>query len=195
MSTTIAPIEVPNLNRRVHRVTVDFYHQLAELGMVKKRTELIRGVIVNKMSKSPLHSSLLRRLARLLAAVLPPSHLLLQDDPLTLADSEPEPDVSIVRGAEDDFVAKHPTTADLVVEVAVTSLADDRSLATIYAEAGVGEYWIVLGREKCIEVYRNPDSGVYRTKEVAAAGETLVCQTVPGVSIDLDELFAGSKTE
>lgn len=191
MSAAIAPIEVPNLNERVYRVTVDSYHHLTDIGLVKKRTELIRGVIVNKMSKSPLHSSLLRRLARLLVGVLPPSHLLLQDDPLTLVDSEPEPDISIVRGTEDDFVAKHPTTADLVVEVAVTSLADDRSLAAIYAEAGVGEYWIVLGRENRIEVYRNPVSGVYQTKLVASAGDTLVCETVPGVSIELDELFAG----
>ena len=64
-------MDVPNLNQRVHRVTVEFYHQLTALGLVKKQTELIRGVIVNKMSKSPLHGITARRLFQKLLSLMP----------------------------------------------------------------------------------------------------------------------------
>jgi len=80
-------------------------------------------------------------LFKLLQAGLPAHFTLLREDPLTLADSEPEPDLAIVRGDETNFAQQHPTTAALVVEIAVTSAAEDRSLATLYASAGVEEYW------------------------------------------------------
>lgn len=190
MIATIEPIEVPNLHKRVNRVTVDFYHLLGESGLVKKRTELIRGVIINKMSKSPLHSTVLAVLEDIMRERAPSSHIVRRDDPLTLADSEPEPDIAVVRGNRKDYASGHPTTADLVVEVAVTSLADDRDLAALYAEAGVKEYWIVIAMEKQIEVYRTPVAGVYQDKGLYKLGEIIDCASLPGVKLKLDELFA-----
>jgi Uma2 family endonuclease len=75
---------------------------------------------------------------------------------LTLADSEPEPDISVTRGQESDFASAHSTTAELAVEIAVPSPALDRENASLYAEAGVKEYWIILGKERKVEVYRRP---------------------------------------
>ncbi len=71
-----------------------------------------------------------------------------KEEPLSLADSEPEPDISVTRGGEGDFSSAHPTTAELVVAVAVSSPALDRENASLYAEAGVKEYWIMLGTER-----------------------------------------------
>ncbi len=112
------------------------------------------------MSKSPLHSSIARRLFKLLQPGLPAHFTLLREVPLILADSAPEPDLAIVRGDEKDFARQHPTTAALVIKIAVTSAAEDRSQASLYAEAGVEEYWIVLPVERRVEVYRRPENGL-----------------------------------
>ena len=76
------------------------------------------------------------------------------------------------------------------MEVAVSSAALDRENASLYAEAGVLEYWIVLDEERQIEVYRQPENGVYQQKRLYAAGETLVCESVPGLRAPLEDWFA-----
>lgn len=184
-------LDVPNLNQRVHRISVEFYHQLGELGLVKKQTELIRGVIINKMSKSPLHALLADELAEQLIQQLSPDAgcFVRRDNPLSLKDSVPEPDVSVVLGMRRDFRHRHPTTAELVIEIAVTSLADDRSLAAIYAEAGVKEYWIVNAQQRQVEAYWQPVNGLYESSRVYADSEVIVCGTLLGISIALAELF------
>lgn len=113
-----------------------------------------------------------------------------KEDPLTLADSEPEPDVSVVTGKEEDFQS-HPTTALLVVEVSVSSLNEDREIADLYAENQVIEYWIVNGQERCIECYRDPVDGRYQTQLRIAEGSLLESSALPGVSVDIAELFTG----
>ena len=67
-----------------------------------------------------------------------------KEDPLTLADSEPEPDLAVIDGKIKDYDYIRVTTARLVIEVSVSSLALDRAKAAIYAAAGIPEYWIVL---------------------------------------------------
>ena len=77
-----------------------------------------------------------------------------------------------------------------MVKVAVSSAALDRENASLYAEAGVAEYWIVLGIEQQIEVYRQPLGGVYQHKRVYGLGEALTCESVPGVQVPLADWFA-----
>jgi Uma2 family endonuclease len=113
-----------------------------------------------------------------------------KEEPLTLADSEPEPDISVVRGTEGDFLATHPTTAELVIEVAVSSAALDRENASLYAEAGVKEYWIVLGSDQRVEVYRRPEAGRYQDTQSFGPTDMLVCGSVPAVRIRIADLFA-----
>src|SRR5437762_6414157 len=154
-------LEIPEVRQRVSRLSLEEYHRLDEYNENGRRTELIRGIIIEKMSKSPLHSSLAKRLYDLIVALLPRGYVVRREDPLTLADSEPEPDVSVVRGSESDFLHEHPHTAELVIEVAVSSAALDRENATLYAEVGVKEYWIVLAQQKQLVVYTSPQSGRY----------------------------------
>jgi Uma2 family endonuclease len=116
-------------------------------------------------------------------------HTLWKEEPLTFLDSEPEPDISMTRGGERDFLEAHPTTAELVIEVAVSSPALDRENASLYAEAGVKEYWIVLGRERQVEVYRRPENGRYQETLLVGANDTLECSNVPGLRIQMAELF------
>jgi Uma2 family endonuclease len=94
---------------------------MGEFNEQRRRTELIRGIVIEKVSKSPLHSALAKRLYDLISAMLPPGFVVRREDPLTLADSEPEPDIAVVQGDEAAFFTAHPSTAELVVEVAVSS--------------------------------------------------------------------------
>src|SRR2546423_10819203 len=98
-----AILEIPEVRQRVSRLSVQEYHRLAEFNENGRRTELIRGIVIEKMSKSPLHSSIGKLLYDKIAAMLPATFLVRREDPLTLADSEPEPDISVVRGVAADF--------------------------------------------------------------------------------------------
>lgn len=133
-------LELPEVRQRVSPLTVEEYHRLDEFNEHGRRTELIRGIIIEKMSKSPLHRTIASLLYKVILARLPAGYSGWKEEPLSLADSEPEPDISLTRGSESDFTSAHPTTAELVVEVAVSSPALDRENASLYAEAGVKEY-------------------------------------------------------
>ncbi len=183
-------LDLPEVRERVSRVSVAEYHRMGEFNEDRRRTELIQGIVIEKLSKTALHRRLAMRLYQIIAACAPADFFVMKEEPLTLHDSEPEPDVSVIAGNEDDFFSKHPETAALVVEVAVSSPALDRANAPLYAEAGVLEYWIVLGREQRIEVYRQPVSGQYEQKLIVSRGQSLECASVPGVTVDLDALFA-----
>jgi Uma2 family endonuclease len=184
-----AILDLPEVRERVSRLSVSEYHRLGEFNENGKRTELIRGIVIEKMSKSPLHSSIVGELHRLILAAAPEGYVVRKEEPLTLRDSEPEPDVAVVKGSAADFRRAHPATAELVVEVAVSSASLDRENAALFAEAGVREYWIVLGREQRVEVYRRPEGGEYRDRTSVAVGETLSCASVAGISIPVGRLF------
>ena len=185
-----AILELPEVRQRVSRLSVEEYHRLDEFNENGKRTELIRGIMIEKMSKSPRHRKCTVKLYKMILTQVPSGYTAWQEEPLMLRDSEPEPDISIVRGTDDDYDDVHPTTASLVVEIAVSSVELDRALAFLYAEAAIEEYWIVLVQERAVEVYRRPVRGVYQEKTTVYADAVLACGSVPGVAIPLKALFA-----
>lgn len=184
-----AILELPEMRDRIARWSVDDYERLVESGLAPKRGELIRGIIIDKMSKSPLHCDLAKWLYDHFQALRLPGFVVYQERGLRLSDSEPEPDVSLVRGQVKDFRTIHPTTAELVVEVAVSSVAADREYALLYAEANVIEYWIILAESEQVEVRWQPENGVYCQQRTYHRGDTLACRNVPELTVALDELF------
>ena len=185
-----AILEIPEVRRRVSRLSVEEYHRLDEFNDNGRRTELIRGILIEKMSESPLHRTLASRLYHWLFTQLPEGYSVWKEEPLTLADSEPEPDISVTLGTESAFAAAHPTTAELVIEMAVSSPTLDRENASLYAEAEVKEYWIVLGGERRVEVYRRPENGRYRETLHFGSDAMLQSASVPAVRISFSALFA-----
>lgn len=185
-----AILELPEVRQRVSTLTVEEYHRLGEYNERGRRTELIRGIVIEKMSKSPLHAALAKRLYDFLLARLPPGWVVRREDPQTLKDSEPEPDIAVVRGTERDFFNAHPQTAELVVEIAVSSPVLDRENASLYAEAGVPEYWIVLGTTQQVETYRQPAGGRYRERALLSGADPLECASLPGIRLRVGDLFA-----
>ena len=184
-----AILEIPEVRQRVSPLSVEEYHRLDEFNENGRRTELIRGIVIEKMAKSPLHCSMAKRLYDTISRMAPRGFIVRHEAPLTLADSEPEPDICVVRGAEADFFTAHPVTAEWVIEVAVSSVALDRENASLYAEAGVKEYWIVLASERTVEVYRRPEGGHYQETFLSGPNDTLECGSVPEIRIRLAELF------
>ena len=189
MSATSLLLEIPEVRARISPVTVAQYHQFPEFNENGRRTELIRGVAIEKMPKSPLHASIAKLLYDSLHASIPDGYSVRQDQPLTLRDSEPEPDIAVVVGSVRDYRVNHPATAALVIEVAISSEKLDREKAALYAEAGVEEYWIVLPVERRIEVHRRPQAGAYLDRLVAAGEAPLACASLPSVRVALSELF------
>jgi len=185
-----AILEIPEVRQRLSRLSVEQYHRLDELNEDGRRTELIRGLVIEKMSKSPLHRLIASRLYKIFLERLPPGFTVWKEEPLTFADSEPEPDISVVKGVELDFASVHPSTAELIIEVAVSSPTLDRENASLYAEAGVKEYWIILASEEKVEVYQQPSAGQYRQKKYAVKSDVLECSSFPGLHVRLSDLFA-----
>ena len=182
-------LEIPEVRARVSPVAVAQYHQFPEFNENGRRTELIRGVVIEKMPKSPLHASIAKLLYDSLNATVPAGFSVRQDQPLTFRDSEPEPDIAIVRGSVQDYWTSHPATASLVIEIAISTATFDREKAALYAEAGVEEYWIVLPVERRVEVHRRPQAGGYADRSVVEGHAVLACASVAGVGVSLDDLF------
>jgi len=183
-------LDEPSFRQRVSKLSVKEYHHLGEFNENGKRTELIRGIVIEKMSKSPLHCTIASTLQRIMTPRVPLGFCLRREDPITLRDSEPEPHIAIVVGGDEDYMHAHPGTAALAVEVAVTTLEGDRAMAEIYAEAGVQEYWIIVPRERLIEVYLHPEGSRYREMRTFTRDEEITSQSVPGLRLALAELFA-----
>lgn len=145
------------------------------------RVELLEGWIVPKMPHNPPHDGTIQSAGEVISSHLPPGWRVRTQSVVTTSDSEPEPDLAIVRGDRRTYLSRHPGPADVgtVVEVSDTTLARDRDLkARIYARAGIGVYWIINLVDMQIEVYTDPTgpdpSPCYRQRQ-----DFLISQSVP----------------
>lgn len=155
------------------RLSVDRYNRMISAGVITPddRVELLEGVLVNKMSKSPPHRIANKKVRDALEAILPSGWYLDAQEPISLDDSQPEPDAAIIRGRTEDYPTRHPQAAEiaLVIEVADSSLRRDREdKRRIYARNGIAVYWIVNVAEKLIDVFTDP-SGPVLTPDYATA--------------------------
>ena len=144
----------------VRKFTVDEYRRLGETGVLTEddRVELLEGWIVPKMNHNPLHDGTIELVEDQLRRHLPGGWRLRIQSVITTEDSEPEPDLAVVRGPAGRYIQRHPGQTDigLVVEVSDTSLSRDRDKCRIYASAGIVAYWIVNLVDRRIEVYTEP---------------------------------------
>ena len=180
---------------RPHRFTVAEYHRMAEVGILGEdsRVELIRGQIVDMAPIGAPHLGMVNRLNRLLAGVVAGRGILSVQNPVRLDDgSEPEPDVVVLRPRSDDYQTATPCPPDvlLLIEVADTSLDDDRAIKVpIYAENGIAECWIVNLLDRVVEVYRQPGNGRYADVGRIGPGKSLDFVLLPGVTLPVADLF------
>ena len=156
----------------------DRYERAVELGIFTPEDpiELIDGELVPRASpQSSQHATAGQLTADALRGVFNEAFFPRQRMPLRLgAASVPEPDLAVVRGGPRDYVHSHPRTAELVIEVADSSLVIDRGRKLrLYAREGIPEYWIVNLVDDCVEVRRRPAGEDYAETRVCRRGDTI----------------------
>jgi len=173
------------------RFTVPEYHRLTEIGILTENdnVELIEGYLILKMARNPPHDGTIHRILKQLLKGLPPGWDVRVQSAITLTDSEPEPDLAVVREDPDGYLTRHPNAIDvgLVIEVADSTLAGDRAdKGRIYARAGIPCYWIVNLPDQQIEVYTLPSGPTalpaYGQRQDFQAG-AVVSLTLAGQSV------------
>lgn len=180
-------MSVPERIRPLRRVE---YDKLVELGAFEnERIELLDGVLVPMSPIGPPHSSAVQKLNLLLVRALGDRAAIRPQLPLAaLEHSEPEPD--LVVAPLSDYDTAHPSDAHLVIEVAESSLKQDRGIKQrIYAECGVPEYWIVNLVDHRIEVYTDPEGGAYRRTALFARGESITLVRFPDVQVRVEDVL------
>lgn len=181
----------------LYRMTVEEYERLVASGAFQGRRHLhlINGLLVEKMTQNPPHTIADDLCGQELARVLPGWYIR-PAKPIRLPGqaSEPEPDRCVVRGQARQYLGQHPGPADivLVVEVADSSLAEDRELgARVYGPAGLPVYWIVNVVDRQVEVYTNPGPAGYASRRDHRAGDLIpvVIDGQPIGEIAVDDLL------
>jgi Uma2 family endonuclease len=177
--------------------TREEYHRMAEVGILtcNERVELIRGEIITMSPQGRRHRAFIDNLTHLLDTALVGRAIVSIQMPLVLTeDTEPEPDIQILRRRAVPYKDREAAADDalLVIEVAQTSLAYDRSTKLrLYAETGIPEYWVVDCVAESIEIHRAPQTDGYRdVARVAGAGATASLLAFPDVVLRLAEIFA-----
>lgn len=184
----------------LRRFSVAEYHWMIDSGILtdEDKVELLDGYVVLKMPRNPPHCGTIQKILKRLGRLLPPGWDLRGQSAVTFSQSEPEPDVAVVRGDECTYVARHPGPVDvgLIIEVAESSLDRDRNeKARIYAQAGIPIYWIVNLVDQRIEVRSAPGTvagqPAYTQQQDFAPGDLmpLVLGGVTVATIDARELL------
>jgi Uma2 family endonuclease len=159
-TSTVTPVTYGQ-DASIHRWSVARYQRMIETGILNgdDKVELLENYVVLKMPRNPLHDSTIQRMLRPILREIPPAWDIRIQSAITLLDSQPEPDIAIIRGSATDYQHRHPEPADigLLIEVADSSLLrDQRDKTRIYARAGVVCYWIINLVDQRIEVYTQP---------------------------------------
>ena len=178
--------------------TVERYLALGECGILAPddRVELLDGLVVAMAPPSDLHDATVQMaqyalLARLGLGVA----IRVQSSFLAGGDSVPQPDLAVVPGRAGDYFDRGPIRAHLLVEVALSSLAQDRlTKAAIYARADVPCYWILNLRDHRVEVHRGPDrwKSAYASVTSATGNDALVIDDFPGFVFEAREFLPPS---
>jgi Uma2 family endonuclease len=177
------------------RFTVKEYHQMADAGILTEddRIELIEGEIIEMSPIGPVHSGDVDRLAELFFRTFADVAQVRVQNPIVLSDdTEPQPDVTLLRRRPDYYTSGLPGPDDvfLVVEIADTSLAYDRRVKmALYAGSGIVEYWLIDLNSETVAVYRDPGPEGYGTTRVARRGERLAPAAFPDRELTVEALL------
>ena len=178
-----------------HRFTVREYHQMGEAGIFTRddRVELLEGKIYAMSPIGSRHAACVKRLTQLFVKKLVDQAIVSVQDPIELNDrSEPEPDLAILLPRDDFYEEQHPKPADvlLLIEVSEVTLRFDRTVKLpLYAQNGIAEVWIIDLKKAGVEVYREPQDGVYGQKLTLKRGQLLTPENLPFLQLTVQELL------
>lgn len=172
--------------------SVEEYHRMIEAGILHGRSvELLAGEIVEMSPEIPIHYTTAKRGAKYLEELLSDKADVRFNGPITLADSEPEPDIAVVQPPESAYSDRHPYPQDIfwIIEVAKTSLKKDLEIkAAIYAAAAIKEYWVLDLSAKRVIVFRHPQEDQYREECIITEG-AITPLAFPDVLVSVERLL------
>ncbi len=177
-------------------LSLENYHRLVEAGAFEdERVELLEGLLVRMSPRTPRHERAIRWLSRWLHdATDAEQYDIGVAASLTLAGSEPEPDLAVIeRGTPEPY---HPGGAALVIEVAVSSLTRDLAVkAALYATAAIPEYWVLDLDGHRLICHRDPRAEGYAHRFEVPAGGQLTAASLALPTLRLDELLAAAGSD
>jgi Uma2 family endonuclease len=182
---------VVRLAERQRPLSRSEYERLVKADVFRgEHVELIHGIIVRMSPQNDAHATLVQILNRILMpALVGRADVRVQLPFAASDDSEPEPDLAVVAVAR--FGEPHPQRAFLIIEVADSSLEDDRTIkAGVYASSGVPEYWVANILDRSLEVHTEPSRGAYTRVTPHRQGDRVAPAAFPDVTVDVAALFA-----
>ncbi|WP_017651628.1 Uma2 family endonuclease [Fortiea contorta] len=172
--------------------TVDDYHRMIAAGILNnRRVELLAGEIVEMAPETPIHYNTAKRNAKYLENLLAEKADVRFNGPITLQNSEPEPDIAIVRPLDSVYNNRHPELEDIfwLIEIAKTNQKKDLELkTTIYATALIQEYWVIDLSSKQMTIFHQPESGKYLIQQVIYQGG-ISPLAFPEIQISIEQLL------
>jgi Uma2 family endonuclease len=172
-----APATLPEPT--LYRFSVRDYHQMGKAGVLEPdlNVELLNGHIYEMAPIGSQHAACVDRLNRLFMRAVADRAIVRVQNPIVLPpDSEPEPNVALLKPRDDDYASRHPRPEDvlLVIEVADASLSFDQEVKVpLYAQAGIPEVWVVALDEDRVHAYQMPTSGSYREHTIYERGDEM----------------------
>ncbi len=179
----------------IRKWTVKEYHKLGEMGFFhpEERVELLSGNIITITAKGTANTSATRRTANVLRDILGNQVDVYYKSPIALDDnSEPEPDIAVVRIDPFDYATHHPTPSEvyLIIEVADSSLTFDREIkAKAYARSGITDYWVLNVNERQLHVFREPAENGYQSELILGEYRSISPLQFPAVNIAIQAML------
>jgi len=177
------------------RFTADEYHRMEQAGILGEddRLELLEGEIVEMAPIGSRHQATVNRLTELFSTRISDRALVSVQGPVRLAeDSEPQPDLMLLRRRADFYSSAHPGPDDvfLLVEVSDSSTEYDREVKLpLYARHGILEVWLVGLESEVVEVYRGPAAQGYQSVSQSVRGQGLTPESFPGLELAVDDIL------
>ena len=178
--------------------TFEERHNLGDLGVFEgRRASLINGQIVEEGMMNPPHAIAMELTTRVITIAFGEGWRIRSQLPLVFDDlNSPQPDFAIIRGSVRGATG-HPTTAELVIEIADSSLNYDTTVkAELYATAGIPEYWVIDLEGRNMQVFRDPvplpkglGATAYQSHTTLAATDTVSPLAVTTQSIRVADLL------
>jgi Uma2 family endonuclease len=178
--------------KTLYQWSLEDYHRIIETGILSDRAvELLEGEIVQMSPEGPLHTFTNHEIAKYLRQLLDGLAEVREAHPITLDNSEPEPDLAVVHLPNTNYITHHPYPPEiyLLIEISNSTLTDDlERKKQIYARNGIAEYWVIDLQNRKLWVFRNPENNNYlKVTEVKIGTIDLV--TFPNIAIDVNKLL------
>lgn len=178
-----------------HLTNLDEWRRLGEANIFPpgSRVELINGEIIDMAPIGSHHASHLKRINQLFSGLIKNSEIIAIQDPVQLGDlSEPEPDFMLLHPSPDFYYENHPTASDvfLLIEIADKSLKfDQNEKLRLYALHNIPEYWLLDVNTATLEVYRQPNDGIYAEKTTLRTGDKITLSQLKNISIEIADIL------